>query len=167
MTAGCFKSRLPFNRVLVGGPLLDRGSAVVGIVVSKLDALPVAAVTDDIPQNGNLAVKGSLVAAYLKAHNVPYIVAGGSKNATLSTVELARRLFKLTASAEWIRRARRALSSHERAGATPGSLSEICNCEEFTQSPTLRAGSYRSGTYAGAGTYAPTRPRAWLSNKRR
>jgi hypothetical protein len=34
-------------------------------VVAKLDALAVAAVTDDIPQNSNFAVKGSPVAAYL------------------------------------------------------------------------------------------------------
>jgi hypothetical protein len=40
-------------------------------------------VSDDILQTINFAVKGSLVAAHVKAHNVPYIAAGGSKNATL------------------------------------------------------------------------------------
>jgi serine protease Do len=69
-------------------------------VVSKLDALAVAAVTGDIPQNINFAVKGSPVAAHLKAHNVSYITAGGSKNATLSTAELARRAQDMTFQVE-------------------------------------------------------------------
>jgi hypothetical protein len=45
-------------------------------------------------------VKGSLVAAYLKAHNVPYIAAGGSKDATLSTAALARRAQDMTFQVE-------------------------------------------------------------------
>ena len=44
-----------------GGPLLDLRGAVVGVVVSKLDALRIAKVTGDVPQNVNFAVKGELV----------------------------------------------------------------------------------------------------------
>jgi S1-C subfamily serine protease len=43
-----------------GGPLLDLQGRVVGIVVGKLDALQVASVIGDIPQNVNFAIKGKL-----------------------------------------------------------------------------------------------------------
>ena len=39
-----------------GGPLFDSSGHVIGVVVAKLDALKVARVTGDIPQNVNFAV---------------------------------------------------------------------------------------------------------------
>jgi S1-C subfamily serine protease len=53
-----------------GGPLLDRNGTVVGIIVSQLDALKVASVTGDIPQNVNFAIKASVAAAFLDAQGV-------------------------------------------------------------------------------------------------
>ncbi|PZW42129.1 trypsin-like peptidase [Humitalea rosea] len=54
-----------------GGPLLDLGGHVVGIVVSKLNAQRVAQRTGDIPQNVNFAVKSSEAVAFLQGLSVP------------------------------------------------------------------------------------------------
>jgi S1-C subfamily serine protease len=53
-----------------GGPLLDMGGNVVGVIVSKLNAQRIAQRTGDIPQNVNFAVKGSEALAFLRAQNV-------------------------------------------------------------------------------------------------
>lgn len=53
-----------------GGPLLDESGSVIGIVVAKLDALKMAQVTGDIPQNVNFAVKGEVAQTFLKTHGV-------------------------------------------------------------------------------------------------
>ena len=55
-----------------GGPLLDRSGNVVGVVMSKLDAIRVAKITGDIPQNINFAIKTPMVQAFLDVHDVPY-----------------------------------------------------------------------------------------------
>jgi len=53
-----------------GGPLLDMGGNVVGVIVSKLNAQRVAQRTGDIPQNVNFAVKGSEALDFLRRNNV-------------------------------------------------------------------------------------------------
>jgi len=53
-----------------GGPLLDLAGRVVGVVVGKLDALQVASLTGDIPQNVNFAIKASVVRTFLQASGV-------------------------------------------------------------------------------------------------
>jgi len=53
-----------------GGPVLDLSGAVVGIVVSKLDALRVAKAIGDIPQNVNFAIKGDVARLFLEGHGV-------------------------------------------------------------------------------------------------
>jgi uncharacterized protein len=53
-----------------GGPLLDRNGNVVGIVVSKLNALSVASATGDVPQNVNFAIKASVALAFLETQKV-------------------------------------------------------------------------------------------------
>jgi S1-C subfamily serine protease len=53
-----------------GGPLLDMAGNVVGVIVSKLDALGVAKETGDIPQNINFAVQGSIARLFLDAQGV-------------------------------------------------------------------------------------------------
>lgn len=42
-----------------GGPVIDRQGRVVGVVQSKLNALSVARVTGDLPQNVNFAIKSA------------------------------------------------------------------------------------------------------------
>jgi len=53
-----------------GGPLLDMGGNIVGVIVSKLNAQRVAQRTGDIPQNVNFAVKGTETLEFLRGAGV-------------------------------------------------------------------------------------------------
>ena len=53
-----------------GGPLLDRFGNVVGVIQSKLNALKVASVTSDLPQNVNFAIKATVVLNFLDANGI-------------------------------------------------------------------------------------------------
>jgi S1-C subfamily serine protease len=53
-----------------GGPLLDLEGSVVGVVSSKINALKVAAMTGDIPQNINFAIKSNVVLNFLETNGV-------------------------------------------------------------------------------------------------
>lgn len=78
-----------------GGPLLDRRGLVVGVVVAKLNALRVAQMTGDIPQNINFAVKLEPLKALLDANGVEY--SGGSAHGEpLQTQDIAARARSFT-----------------------------------------------------------------------
>jgi S1-C subfamily serine protease len=55
-----------------GGPLFDSSGHVIGVVVAKLDAVRVAQITGDVPQNVNFAVHWAEVRAFLEDAAVPY-----------------------------------------------------------------------------------------------
>lgn len=55
-----------------GGPVLDRTGAVVGVVVSKLNALRLGKVTGELPQNINFAVKAEVLRLFLDANRIRY-----------------------------------------------------------------------------------------------
>jgi len=55
-----------------GGPVFDTNGSVVGVVVSKLNALMVAKITGDIPQNVNFAIKSNVVRGFLEANEISY-----------------------------------------------------------------------------------------------
>jgi S1-C subfamily serine protease len=75
-----------------GGPLLDASGHVVGVVVSKLNALKVAKVTGDIPQNVNFAVSLFTLQGFLEANGVDYATAPSTKNmATADVAEIGKR----------------------------------------------------------------------------
>ena len=57
-----------------GGPLLGESGGVVGVVVGKLDALKIAEITGDIPQNINFAVSLGTLQSFLNAYGVPYVL---------------------------------------------------------------------------------------------
>jgi TPR repeat protein len=65
-----------------GGPLLDSGGYVIGVVMGKLDALKVAVATGDIPQNVNFALRAAAAKAFLETNAVQYKTAssGSSRN---------------------------------------------------------------------------------------
>ncbi len=77
-----------------GGPLLDMSGNVVGVMVAKLDALKVARVTGDIPQNVNFAINASVARIFLDAEGIEYKLATSTK--TLSGADVAARARKFT-----------------------------------------------------------------------
>ena len=72
-----------------GGPLLDQGGAVIGIVTSKLDAVKTAELVGDIPQYVNFAIREATVRSFLDASGIEYSIQ--SRNANLDTVTVAER----------------------------------------------------------------------------
>jgi serine protease Do len=82
-----------------GGPVLDRNGNVVGVVVSKLDALKLAASLKDIPQNVNFAIKSSVLAGFLSGNGVASSDAGEVRH-PLSTAEIADRARAFTVRVE-------------------------------------------------------------------
>ena len=69
-----------------GGPLLDQSGQIVGIVVSKLDAVMFAKATGDIPQNINFAINGAVAKSFLDANSVEYELASSGKRLESSDV---------------------------------------------------------------------------------
>ncbi|GGF88979.1 hypothetical protein GCM10007301_56110 [Azorhizobium oxalatiphilum] len=61
-----------------GGPLLDQNAEIVGVVVSKLDALKLASVTNDVAQNVNFAIKSTIAANFLETNGIEAKVQGSS-----------------------------------------------------------------------------------------
>jgi S1-C subfamily serine protease len=78
-----------------GGPLLDEGGEVVGIVAAKLDALQVAQVTGTLPENVNFAIKGAIVRAFLDANRVDFSTAPASGKLDAAAVGERARKFVL------------------------------------------------------------------------
>ncbi|MHB2169806.1 trypsin-like peptidase domain-containing protein [Alsobacter sp. R-9] len=73
-----------------GGPLLDETGAVVGVVVAKLNALKLAAATDDLAQNVNFAIKGSVAQAFAESQGLRLDTAAPDRPA-LKPADLAER----------------------------------------------------------------------------
>ncbi|MBL8703069.1 MAG: trypsin-like peptidase domain-containing protein [Alphaproteobacteria bacterium] len=76
-----------------GGPLLDRQGQIVGIVVSKLNALAVARVTGDVPQNVNFAVKAGPAVALMQAAGLTPVrpAARGGEKRIVDIADAAKR----------------------------------------------------------------------------
>jgi S1-C subfamily serine protease len=77
-----------------GGPLLDGAGNVMGVVVSKLDAVKVAKVTGDIPQNINFAIKGIVAQSLLDINGISYRTA--SSEHSVDTADAAARARQFT-----------------------------------------------------------------------
>jgi len=69
-----------------GGPLLDSAGNVVGVVVSKLDAMAVLKATGDVPQNINFAIRTPIVKSFLEINEVAYEIA--DSNQDMKVVEI-------------------------------------------------------------------------------
>lgn len=80
---------VPIQRGASGGPVLDQSANVIGVVVSKLDALKFAERGGDLPQNVNFAIRAAPLRAFLEANKVD--VADSNDTATLSVTEIASR----------------------------------------------------------------------------
>jgi S1-C subfamily serine protease len=62
-----------------GGPVLDSAGNLIGVVVSKLDAVRAAKITGDIPQNVNFAINANVLRSFLDANSVEYETASTDK----------------------------------------------------------------------------------------
>jgi S1-C subfamily serine protease len=63
-----------------GGPLMDVGGNVIGVVTAKADAARIAELTGDIPQNVNFAITGTLVMDFLRSHRVRFDTATDARD---------------------------------------------------------------------------------------
>jgi S1-C subfamily serine protease len=81
---------VPVQRGNSGGPVLDAAGNLIGIVVSKLDALKLAKSTGDLPQNINFAIRGDVVRSFLEAQHVDFTVSSASST-KLENTEIAKR----------------------------------------------------------------------------
>lgn len=74
-----------------GGPLLDSTGNLMGVVVSKLDAIKTAKITGDIPQNVNFAINANVLRSFLDAYSVDYETASSERAiATTAIAEKAK-----------------------------------------------------------------------------
>jgi S1-C subfamily serine protease len=81
-----------------GGPVIAEDGEVVGVVVSKLDAVKVVGATGDLPQNVNFAVRGEIAKLFLFQNGVePQL---GVSDAPQSPVALAELASKFTVFVE-------------------------------------------------------------------
>ena len=80
-----------------GGPLLDKGGNVIGIVVAKF-GLKAVTLTKDIPQNVNFAIKAPIAAAFMDAHGISYSTA--TSDVVLSVPDVGDRAKQFTVNIE-------------------------------------------------------------------
>ncbi|MGQ0751881.1 MAG: trypsin-like peptidase domain-containing protein [Betaproteobacteria bacterium] len=80
---------VPIQRGHSGGPVFDQAGNVIGVVVSKLDALKVAQRMGDLPQNINFAIRGDVVRSFLEAHGASFTASDAS--ARLENTDIAAR----------------------------------------------------------------------------
>ena len=88
-----FQMTAPVQPGNSGGPVLDGAGRVVGVTVSKLDALEILRVTGDIPQNVNFAVSAGTARAFLDAEGVPYETAPSDNLLAADVVAASARSF--------------------------------------------------------------------------
>jgi S1-C subfamily serine protease len=69
----------PVQQGSSGGPLVDYSGNVVGIVTGKLNAIKAVAVTGDLPQNVNFAVKSVVATSFLESNRVSYSTGSTAK----------------------------------------------------------------------------------------
>ena len=93
--AGMLQITAPVQSGNSGGPVLDQWGHVVGVVVSKLNALRIAAVTGDVPQNVNFAINGAVARAFLESNGVNP-ESGPTTSIAAGTVDVAERAKRYT-----------------------------------------------------------------------
>ena len=81
-----------------GGPVLDSAGNLMGVVVSKLDAIKAAKITGDIPQNVNFAINANVLRSFLDANSVEYDTASSDK--VLPTTSIAENAKSFTVLVE-------------------------------------------------------------------
>ncbi len=78
---------VPVQRGNSGGPVFDQAGNIIGMVVSKLDALKIAKSTGDLPQNVNFAIRGEVLRGFLEKNRVDFTAS--RETAKLENTEIA------------------------------------------------------------------------------
>lgn len=81
-----------------GGPVIANDGEVVGVIVSKLDALRLADATGDVPQNVNFAIRGEIAKLFLSQNGVEPLL--GLNDKELSPEDLGELSSQFTAFVE-------------------------------------------------------------------
>jgi S1-C subfamily serine protease len=81
-----------------GGPLLDTGGEIVGMVAAKLNALKFVKATGNIPENINFAIKTGMLRDFLDNTVVPYQIAEAKSELKTSDIARNARAFTLLIS---------------------------------------------------------------------
>ncbi len=81
-----------------GGPLLDTGGQIVGVVAAKLNALKFVKATGNIPENINFAIKTGALRDFLDNSVVPYQTADAKPELKTSDIARNARAFTLLIS---------------------------------------------------------------------
>ena len=81
-----------------GGPVIDKSGALIGVVVSKLNALRAASFTGDIAQNVNFAIKPEVLRLFVEAEGIPFT--STDAKARLETDVLAQKARTFTTKIE-------------------------------------------------------------------
>jgi S1-C subfamily serine protease len=75
-----------------GGPLLDSGGGVIGVVTGTLNGMVLAVATGTIPQNVNFAIKTAVLRNFLDTNGIHYASAAAKHEIPAADIgELARR----------------------------------------------------------------------------
>ena len=93
---------VPIQRGNSGGPVFDQAGNVIGVVVSKLDALKMAASAGDLPQNVNFAIRGEVMRLFLENHRVNFAVS--RDNTKLENTDIASQGAAVTVRVRCVRR---------------------------------------------------------------
>jgi hypothetical protein len=76
----------PVQRGNSGGPLVDLGGNVIGVVASKLDTVKVMNAFGDVPQNVNFAIALGQLTEFLRTNHVPVIESDSSTELRLPDI---------------------------------------------------------------------------------
>ncbi len=76
------------------------GGNVIGVVVGKLDALRIARLNDDLPQNINFAIKSSALTNFLDARGVTYASAQVGKDLAIPDIVEQAKAFSVEVRCE-------------------------------------------------------------------
>ena len=87
-----FQISAPLQAGNSGGPLFDEQGNLVGIVAAKLDSLATLAMTGDLPQNVNYAIKADYLVPLLKT--VEGLTIGKEQTKDVNLLELIKELKK-------------------------------------------------------------------------
>jgi hypothetical protein len=83
-----FQISAPIHKGNSGGPILDQGGQVIGIVSAKLNALAIEKRTGDLPQNISFGVRGEVAQAFVARYTTDVRV--GASEAKLENTEVAK-----------------------------------------------------------------------------